>query len=237
MPRRSEVPVSPEFAAQPVHPRSEEPLQVQAVVNGLYEENCYIASIGDTCIVVDPGDEADRILDAIGDKHVQLVVCTHAHWDHIGAVNEIVEETGAPFAIGSLEVQALNDPRLNGSLGVRRALPKIHVDQELVHNEQLILTPMQFRVIEGVGHSLGHITLYGHGVLFSGDTLFNNAIGRIDFPGSVPHMMPQTLAALARLPHDTVVYPGHGPATTIGEELKHNVRMKMMLDLTEGMID
>lgn len=237
MPRRSHIPVRPEFASLDANNDALSPLEIQTVVNGLYEENCYIASIGDTCIVVDPGDEADRILEAVGDKRVQLVVCTHAHWDHIGAVNEIVEETGAPFAIGTLELRALNDPRLNGSLGVRRSLPNIHVDQELVHNERLMLSPMQFRVIEGIGHSLGHITLYGHGVLFSGDTLFKNAIGRIDFPGSVPKMMPQTLAALARLPHDTVVYPGHGPSTTIGEELANNVRMRMMLELTEGMID
>ncbi|MGI6367925.1 MAG: MBL fold metallo-hydrolase [Anaerolineae bacterium] len=188
--------------------------------------NCYLVASVRTgqALVIDPGDEPDRILAALRsrDLAVGAVVLTHYHFDHVGAAAAIQQETDAPLCIGAGDAAALENPPalfgLTGPAGLR-ADTRLH-QGDLVAFGELALT-----VLETPGHTAGGISLYGegHDVLFSGDTLFRRGIGRTDLPGGSTSTLQDSIRnRLYALPAQTVVHPGHGEATTIGEEQREN---------------
>ena len=178
-------------------------------------------------MIIDPGAEAKRILKTVNDLEltVPLIVVTHVHGDHVGALNPVKEATGAEFALHEAEANAdlgvfsrMLSTMMGGSFS---NLPE--PDRLLKDGDKIDVDGLRFTVLHTPGHSAGGISLYGHGVVFSGDTLFNYGIGRTDFPGcSYAQIMDSIQNKLMTLPEETVVYPGHGPATTIGEERRGN---------------
>jgi glyoxylase-like metal-dependent hydrolase (beta-lactamase superfamily II) len=196
---------------------------------GPFASNCYIVGSESSKrgIIIDPGAEAKLILKNVNDLGltISLIVVTHMHFDHVGALTPVKEGTGAKFALHEAETEAGLGvfSRMLSSMtgGSFSQLPK--PDRLLKEGDTIDIDDLSFTVLHTPGHSPGGISLYGNGVLFSGDTLFNYGIGRTDFPGcSYVQIMHSIRNKLMILPDDTIVYPGHGPATTIGEEKRGN---------------
>jgi hydroxyacylglutathione hydrolase len=196
---------------------------------GPLQENCWIVRRegGDRALVIDPGDEAERLqaaLDELG-VTVEAILLTHTHFDHVGAVAPLARATGAEVWCPELEVPILAD--------VMRFVPwpgigpyeSYDADHTVAGGETLQLAGMEIEVIFTPGHSPGHVTysIPSEQAVFSGDVLFEGSIGRTDLPGGDHATLMRTLAALVEsLPDETVVHPGHMRTTTIGRERATN---------------
>lgn len=193
---------------------------------GELDTNCYIVwDENRVALVIDPADEADAILSVVESEQLSVVavVLTHVHFDHLMAAEEVCAATGAPLCIGAGDEDALSDPIRNLS-GVFQMCEPVCLEADKILSEGDVLTvgELSFTVLETPGHTPGCICLMGEGVLFAGDTLFRDSIGRVDFPGSDVSAMVESLRRLVELPTDLTVYCGHGPATTIGREMERN---------------
>jgi hydroxyacylglutathione hydrolase len=207
----------------------EEELIVERIVVGPLQTNCYI--VGDAAtreaLVIDPGGDADRILEALDrlNLKVKLIVNTHGHFDHIMANRELVEATGAPLAIHAADNGMLSNPLRSFALFVGKMRPSPSATVFLDEGSRLTVGATEFQVLHTPGHSSGSISLWcpAEKVVFCGDVLFNMGIGRTDFPGANHRTLLQSIQdKLFTLPDDTVAYPGHGPETTIRYERTHN---------------
>lgn len=201
-------------------------MKITRLVLGALETNCYLvyADNGEG-ILIDPADEADIIMDAVQKENVSVkaVVLTHGHFDHMLAARAVCSATGALLCVGAGDVEALSDPNRNLSAWFSAEHPlSLSYDCILHEGDTFSLGEESLTVMETPGHSPGCICLYTEGLLFSGDTLFRNSIGRLDFPGGDPLAMRRSLERLVTLPAETAVYSGHGPATTIACEIKRN---------------
>lgn len=201
-------------------------MTVRRLILGELETNCYVVwDDSKHGLVIDPADQAEEILTLIREQEliIDCVVLTHAHFDHMMAAGAVCRETGAPLYLGRGDLATFADPALN--LSGWFSPPKILTlpdGQPLKEGDCLSVGSLSFTVLETPGHTPGCICLLGKGILFSGDTLFRNSIGRLDFPGGNEAQMIASLKRLTDLPADTKVYSGHGPATTIGTEIQHN---------------
>ena len=195
---------------------------------GPFASNCYIvgSEVNQEGMIIDPGDEAKRILDEVKDSGlgIKIIALTHGHIDHVGALKEVKEATGAGVAIHTDDVAILKDKFLSIFLGVRHKSPP-PPDWLLNDGDTISVGELSFKVIYTPGHTQGSICLLGEGVLFSGDTLFNYGVGRSDLPGSGGNheqLIDTIKKRLLVLDDDIKVYPGHGPETTIGAERRGN---------------
>jgi hydroxyacylglutathione hydrolase len=204
-------------------------LAVEMLTVGAIAENCFILrrENSDRILVVDPGEESERILaklDEIGGT-VEAILVTHTHFDHIGAVAPVAAATGAPVYCPEIEVPVLAD--------IMRFVPydgfgpyeSYDADETVAGGETLELAGLELDVIFTPGHSPGHVTysVRGEDAIFSGDVLFQGSVGRVDLPGGDG---PTLLASIATLldshSDETVVYPGHMGTTTLGAERASN---------------
>jgi hydroxyacylglutathione hydrolase len=204
---------------------------------GLLQCNCSIVGDPKTreAIVVDPGDEVDRIL-AIIEQHglkVRAIVITHAHIDHVGGLQKMHEATGAPVLMHPDDLELYSGLEAQAAWIGMRAPSKIEIDALLREGDTVRWGPFQAHVLHTPGHSRGSVCLYlpanftpqpdQPGRLFAGDTLFAGSIGRTDlWGGSLDQILRSIRSKLLVLPDETLVYPGHGPATTIGREREAN---------------
>ena len=201
---------------------------LKALTVGFIATNCYIVGSGITrkCMVVDPGADAKLILKTVeADKlSVAVIVVTHSHFDHIGAVKSIKDATGARLAVGSGSEKQSPGAFVKLVAAMSGGSARIpEPDLFLTDGDKIDIDDLHFVVLFTPGHSPDEISLYGQGVLFSGDTLFNAGIGRTDFPGCSYQQLESSIKTkLYTLPDSTIVYPGHGPATTIGDEKRGN---------------
>ena len=179
-------------------------MQIKTIKVGNLQTNCYIVvdEKSKEAIVIDPGDEASRILLEIRGLKVCSIILTHGHPDHFGALDEVKKLTRAPLLMNSADSWFFKP------------------DRELKDGDEVKLGSQILKVMCTPGHSKGSICLYTKGYLFSGDTLFSTAHGRVDLPGASMADMEKSLNRLSKLPDDTVVYPGHDESTTIGTEKK-----------------
>jgi len=199
---------------------------------GLLQGNCFIAGCEVTkeAMIVDPGDDDAKILAALEEKELtaKLIVLTHEHIDHIGAVDAVRQATNAPVAMhpSAYEYTAYQSQAAMMWLG--RSMPRMNEPEMwLEEGQEISVGTLKFQVLFCPGHSPGHICLHGEGVLFSGDVLFQLSIGRFDLPGGDGHQLFRSIRdKLFILPDDTVVLPGHGPTTTIGQEKEQNPFIK-----------
>jgi hydroxyacylglutathione hydrolase len=187
--------------------------------------NCYVVrrpSAGEA-VVVDPGGEAPRILltlEEMGTRCTAILI-THGHWDHLGAVAELVDATGAPVHMARAERTLLErvDTISPAELGLRSHSPEVLLEG----GETLQLAGIAFEVVRIPGHSPAHLAYATNGCLFSGDLLFAGGVGRTDLPGGDWETLLESVGALIdRFPPETIVYSGHGPATTLGREAAEN---------------
>lgn len=203
-------------------------IEIETVQVGPLPTNCYIAQSGSGCLLVDPGDDASVILAALKGRKPDVIVLTHRHWDHVGAVDEVARKTGAPIAAYTLDADAACDTKQNGasSYGIDNAVSR--VDIRLQDGDVLEAGPMRFEVLHTPGHTIGGMCLFEPegNVLFSGDTLFFGTVGRTDLPTGNMQQMQQSCERLAQLPDDCRVYPGHDRSTTIGRERNINPLMR-----------
>ena len=188
--------------------------------------NCYIVGSESSKegMIIDPGDEAEVILKKAKDLglDIKYIALTHTHIDHIGALKEVKEATGAEVAIHNDDAQALQKNSVNTMLGLSYPMPP-PPDRLLKDGDGIDIGDLHFVVLHTPGHSPGGICLLGQGVVFSGDTLFNYGIGRADLPGgNYNQLMNSIQTKLMVLPDDTIVYPGHGSDTTIAAERRGN---------------
>lgn len=201
-------------------------MQVKRLVVGALGVNCYIVyDEAKEAAVIDPGDDGERILEFIQENELKIkyIINTHAHADHIGANNTVKEQTGAQLLISAADAPWLENPNYNLSAFMGQSIISCGADVILKEGDTIRFGNIELRVLETPGHTPGGICLWGDGVLFSGDTLFSGSIGRCDFPfGSMEQLITSLKAKISDLPPATKVYPGHGPATTIGDELAMN---------------
>ncbi len=189
--------------------------------------NCFIIGCEETkeAIVVDPGDDADRILMALAklELKVKYLVNTHGHFDHVGANKRMKEVTGAILAIHSGDAPMLSELSQSASMFGLSAENSPEPDLVLKDGDEISFGKITLRVIHTPGHSQGGICLYTEGHLFAGDTLFARSIGRTDLPGgNFDTLIASIKDKLLILDDDTVVYTGHGPETSIGQEKQMN---------------
>lgn len=185
--------------------------------------NCYVLRNGEEAVVVDPGEATPELLRSIADCKVTLIINTHCHCDHSGGNAELVRATGAPLVCHEAELPLLRAlPQQGRMFGVPfPASPD--PDRHIGHGDTVQVGGTTIEVRFTPGHSPGHIVLVGDGFAIVGDVLFSGSVGRTDLPGgSMSLLLHSIKTQLLTLPDDTVVYSGHGPATTIGEERKHN---------------
>lgn len=206
---------------------------VRRVVVGPLQVNCWIVGEEDgPVVVIDPGDDAAAIREAVGERPVAGLVLTHAHFDHVGAVVELKAETGAPVYVHVADAGRLTSPAAHGTGGALFGFDA-HVPQgadRLVEDgDNIAVGGLTLEVLHTPGHTEGGMSLLvddpgtGERHLFSGDTLFSGSVGRTDFPGGDGRVLSRSIASrLAGLDAETVVHPGHGPDTTIGREARIN---------------
>jgi glyoxylase-like metal-dependent hydrolase (beta-lactamase superfamily II) len=195
---------------------------------GAFEENSYLLADDDTGrgVLIDPGDEGDRILGMIADAGISLdaIWLTHAHVDHIGAVAAVKRAFDVPVYLHPLDLPFYTSlsARAAEMYGIDFEQPD-GPDADLADGQLLACGALRFEVMHVPGHAPGLVSFTGHGVSFGGDLLFAGSIGRTDLPLGNPIDMETSLARYAAaLADDVTVYPGHGPATTVGREKRTN---------------
>ena len=199
------------------------PAIITPIPCGMIQANTYLvqAEGREDCAVIDPGDDYPKLKRALAGRRVGAILLTHGHFDHIQAAGLMAAESGAPVYAAAEDMEMLNDPRLNGFLDLmgvsRRTWQEI---QAQPYGEALSVCGLDFQVLPTPGHSKGSVCLYlkDEAALFSGDTLFRGGYGRMDLYGGDSRALLDSLKRLFALPPGVAVYPGHGGATTIGEE-------------------
>jgi len=203
---------------------------LQTLVVGPLEVNCYLigAESGGDIAIVDPGGDAAIILEAVKKigRPVSMIINTHCHFDHVGAVSELLRVLKTDYVIHSRERDVLSAMNIQmemfGFRPVQPPVPTRFLDDDQVFS----LGDLSIKVLHTPGHSPGGICLYDseNRELISGDTLFRDSIGRTDLPGGSSKTLINSIKdKLMTLPESVKVYPGHGPSTTIGHELKCNL--------------
>lgn len=213
-------------------------MRVTTFTVGPLQENCYLVvddATGEAALV-DPGAEGERLVRAVqgSGAHLAAIWLTHAHFDHVGAVGAVQRTFATPIHLHAgdapLYARAASSAMAYG-LDVEQP-PE--VDAELREGDVLALGELRFDVWHAPGHAPGHVVIVGHGAAFVGDCLFAGSVGRTDLPLADPRQLAATLERLATLPPETVVYPGHGPVTTIGAELASNPFLNGSIRLVRG---
>src|SRR2546427_8923546 len=199
-----------------------EMIKLHTLVVGRLQTNCYILQSDSTALIIDPGDEPERILRFLDDIAVKpsQIIATHTHFDHVLGVGAIRSALKIPFLIHRDDLSMLESmqSRVRQFMGFE-VPPPPKVDGYLKDGELLKLGDKTIRVLHTPGHSPGSISLSGEGYVLTGAALFNQSIGRTDLPGGDLQTLVQSIKErLFKLGDETIVYPGHGPETTIGDE-------------------
>jgi glyoxylase-like metal-dependent hydrolase (beta-lactamase superfamily II) len=203
------------------------PPAVDTLSLGPVGTNCHLVRVArgaPEAVVVDPSGDAAEIrlqLAAMGARCVAILV-THGHFDHLVGVADLAEGTGAPVHMPAGERELLEDASVHASyapVAVRSWTPEVLLEG----GETLALAGITFEVVSVPGHSPAHLAYHADGALFSGDVVFAGSVGRVDLPGADWETLLASIRSLAEAyPPETLIYPGHGPATTLGAELARN---------------
>jgi len=201
--------------------------EVVCLTNGVFAENTYLLADPDTrdAIIIDPGEEADVFLARLAHERwtPRAVWLTHAHVDHVAGVKRVRDATGVPVLLHPADRRLYDQAAVHARIfGLTIDAPP-PPDGTLADGQRVTVGNLAFDVLHTPGHSPGGVTFFGHGLAFTGDALFAGSIGRTDLPGGDLETLAHSIRQrLYRLPNDTVVWSGHGPQTTIGEEKRTN---------------
>jgi len=232
-------------------------LEVARWTLGPLRSNCYLVSSGGEAIIIDPGwhEDVGVVLDEVKRRglKVNVIIATHGHFDHVVGVPIVKKELSAPFAIHGADVDIARRAHRSAYRYLGVEPPEVpEPDMLLKEGDTVEVGGVKLRILETPGHTPGSITIVGEveaftgdllmeahralsktytePIAFTGDTLFKGTIGRVDLPGSSPKQMIESLRKIARLNPRTTIYPGHGPPTTLNEELKNNQYLKVALE-------
>ncbi len=196
---------------------------------GPVQENCFVARRegSDHAVIIDPGEEAERIMAAVRDLGLTIdaVLVTHCHFDHVGAVAPVARETGAPVYVSEIERPVLADIMSYVPFPGFGPYESYEADHTLKGGERLEIAGLEIDVLFTPGHSPGHLTysIPSEQAVFSGDVLFQSSVGRTDLPGGDwPTLLSSIGGLVEALPEDTTVYPGHMGITNLGVERRTN---------------
>lgn len=195
-------------------------MKIHTLVVGELGTNCYIVvSDEGNGFIIDPGDEAQRIRDFLSKHNIRakFIVNTHGHIDHFKADADL----NLPVYIHVKDAPYIRDPEQNEMTSFFGTFKPVVPQRILKEGDMIELDELRFRVLSTPGHTPGGICLWADGILFSGDTLFKDGMGRTDLPHGSYVLMVASLKKLSSLDKATVVYPGHGPQTTVGDEFQH----------------
>ena len=202
------------------------------IISEMFSQNTFIAYGGEAgqCLVFDPGLQPDDIIEALESEELQpsMILITHGHADHIGGVSSLKQRwPECPIVVGKGDAEKLVNAELNLSAGYGIPVTTPASDRCVVHGETIEAAGFTMEVRDTPGHSQGHVSFLfleiDPAIVISGDVLFQGSVGRVDFPdGDFDTLARSIREQLFTLPDDTIVLPGHGPATTVGHEKKFN---------------
>lgn len=202
-------------------------INIEQFPNGKWKENCYIVSNEKKdALIIDPGGDDKNIISFIKKNNIKVnaILNTHAHYDHVGAISKLKKEFLIPLFLHSKDKKLLNTANLYAKLFEGTGLIKIPTIEYYFDQIEIIdhITSFSIKVLFTPGHTWGSVCLLIGDCLFTGDTLLNGKIGRVDLPGGDEQTLNKSLKVLSKLPTNINIYPGHGNPSTIGHELKNN---------------
>jgi len=198
-------------------------LDVQAFPLTPFMTNCYVVRSAGEAIVIDPGEAAPLLLASLEGYRVRAIINTHAHCDHCAGNAVLLERTDSELLLHEADLPLLRSIQQQGMMFGFPTVPSPDPHVFLEAGDEVHVGELTFEVRHAPGHTPGHVVLVGHGSVFAGDVLFQGSIGRTDLPGGDYQQLLRSIQTqLLPLPGETVVYSGHGPATTIGEEHSSN---------------
>jgi glyoxylase-like metal-dependent hydrolase (beta-lactamase superfamily II) len=193
---------------------------------GAFQENCYLVvdETANVCVLVDPGAEGERLIDAVerSGATLEAIWVTHGHLDHVGGIAAVKRRWNVPVHLHPLDRRLYDAAEWQAkNYGVPFEQPP-PPDHDIADGDVMRVGSLAFEVMHAPGHAPGHVVLHGHGIALVGDCLFAGSIGRTDLPFSDPAALARSLEKISALREDTRVLPGHGPETTIGAERRTN---------------
>jgi hydroxyacylglutathione hydrolase len=209
---------------------------IETVAVGPFQANAYLLAdeTAGVAVLIDPGEEGARLVRLVAERQLRLeaIWLTHAHVDHVGGIAAVKRALDVPIHLHSLDRPMYDrTEELGRMFGLRVEQPP-PPDAELSDGQELSLGALRFAVMHTPGHAPGHVVLHGHGVAFVGDCLFAGSVGRTDLPLCNGNDLARSLERISSLPGETVIYPGHGAASTIERERVENPFLNGTLRIT-----
>jgi glyoxylase-like metal-dependent hydrolase (beta-lactamase superfamily II) len=195
-------------------------MEIRTLPLGEIGVNCYLISSNNGAVVIDPGYKSEEVLNFLKENQnkERLILLTHNHFDHIGFALELSRLTDTKIAIGKLDNDGLSNPQINLATLFGSEIEPFSADMLLDDNDKISVGNIKFTVLHTPGHTVGGVCYLLSNNIFAGDTLFCESIGRTDFPGGNFETIKKSILNLYEFEDDMIVYPGHGPSTSIGYE-------------------